>query len=57
MSKKKATYYNPIHKKRIKIVIEDSYKLIPMALRELGERFKPDCHKEAMPYEIYTWKC
>ena len=41
----KATYYNPIHKQKIKIVIKDSYKLIPMALQSFGECFKLDCHK------------
>ena len=50
----KATVYNPIHKKKIKIVVKYSYKLIPMALRSFGECFKFDCHKEVMPYEIYT---
>jgi hypothetical protein len=29
----KATYYNPIRKKKINIIVKDSYKLIPMALR------------------------
>jgi len=28
----KATYYNPIRKKKINIIVKDSYKLIPMAL-------------------------
>ena len=48
-------YYNPIHK-NINIVIKYSYKLIPTALREFGECFKLDCHKEVMPYEIYTYE-
>ena len=26
-----------------------------MALREFGGCFKLDCHKEIMPYEIYTY--
>ena len=26
-----------------------------MALRRFGECFKLDCHKEVMPYEIYTY--
>ena len=29
----KATYYNPIKRKKIKITINERYKLIPMALR------------------------
>ena len=52
----KGIYYNPIHKHKIKIVIKYSYGLIPMALREFGECFKFDCHKEVMPYEIYTYE-
>ena len=47
-----ATYYNPIRQNNIKIVIKNSYRLIPMALREFGECFKLDCHKEVMPYYI-----
>ena len=27
---------------------------MPMALREFGKCFNLDCHKEAMPYGIYT---
>ena len=27
-----------------------------MALREFGGCFKLDCHKEVMPYEIYTYE-
>ena len=30
--------------------------MIPTALREFGECFKLDCHKEVMPYEIYTYE-
>ena len=41
----KGMYFNPIHKKKIKIVITDSYRLIPLALREFGECFTLDCHK------------
>ena len=29
----KATYYNPKAKQKINIIVKDSYKLIPMALR------------------------
>ena len=49
-------YYNPNHKNKIEIVIKDSYRLIPMALREFGGCFKLDCHKEVMPYEIHTYE-
>ena len=52
----KATYYNPTHKNNIKIVVEDSYILIPMALLGFGECFELDCHKEVMPYEFYTFE-
>ena len=38
----KATYYNPINKKKINIIVKDSYKLIPMPLRDFGKRFKLD---------------
>ena len=33
----KATYYNPIRKNTIKIIVKDSYKLIPMPLRDFGK--------------------
>ena len=52
----KGIYYNPIHKNKIKIVIKDSYRLIPMALHEFGKCFKLDCHKEVMTYAIYTYE-
>ena len=52
----KATYYNPILKKKINIIVKDSYKLIPMALREFGKCFNLDCHKEVMPYGVYTYE-
>ena len=52
----KGTYHNPIRKKEIEIVVKDSYRLVPMALREFGGCFKLDCHKEVMPYEIYTYE-
>ena len=52
----KATYYNPISKKKIKLVIKDSYKLIPMPLRDFGKCFNLDCHKEVMPYSVYTYE-
>ena len=42
----KATYYNPIKKTNIKLIIKDSYKLISMPLRAFGECFKLTCHKE-----------
>ena len=52
----KATYYNPVHKRKIKLVIKDSYKLIPMALSRFGKCFNLDCHKEVMPYGVYTYE-
>ena len=51
----KATYYNPIHKQKTKLVIKDSLKLIPMALAQCGKCFDLDCHKEVMPYGVYTY--
>ena len=50
----KATYYNPVRKKTIKIIVKGSYKLIPMPLRDFGKCFNLDCHKEVMPYGVYT---
>ena len=52
----KATYYNPIAKKKIIVIVKHSYKLIPMPLRDFGKRFKFDCHKEVMPYGVYTYE-
>ena len=52
----KATYYNPKAKKKINIIVKDSYKLIPMALREFGKCFKLDVSKEVMPYNVYTYE-
>ena len=52
----KATYYNPIVKKKIKLIIKDSYKLIPMALAKFGKCFNLSCHKEVMPYNVYTYE-
>ena len=54
LSQIKATYYNPIRKNKIKIIVTGSYKLIPMPLRDFGECFNSDCHKEDMPYGIHT---
>ena len=50
----KATYYNPESKKKINIIVKDSYKLIPMLLRGFGKCFKLDVSKEVMPYNVYT---
>ena len=50
----KTTYYNPIRKNTIKIIVQGSYKLFPMPLRDFGKCFNLDCHKEVMPYGIYT---
>jgi len=52
----KSSYYNPIIKKKINITVKDSYKLIPMPLKEFGKCFKLDCYKEVMPYNIYTYE-
>ena len=50
----KATYFDPIHKNNIQIIVTCSYKLIPMALRGSGKCFNLDCRREVMPYCIYT---
>ena len=52
----KATYYNPNVNKKIKLTIKDSYKLIPMALAKFGKCFNLKCHKEVMPYNVYTYE-
>ena len=52
----KATYCNPIKRKNIKTATKDSYKLIHLALRELGECFKLDVSKEVVPYHDYTYE-
>ena len=52
----KATYYNTIRKKKINIIVKDSCKLIPMALRKFGKCFKLDVSKEVMPYNVYTYE-
>ena len=52
----KATYYNPKAKKKVNTIVKDSYKLIPMPLRDFGTCFKIDVNKEAMPYNVYTYK-
>ena len=41
----KATYYNPIKRKRINIIIKYSYESTPMALIGFGECFKLDVSK------------
>ena len=33
----KATYYNPIVKQKMKLIIQDSYKLISMSLATFGK--------------------
>ena len=45
----KATYYNPKSKKKVNIIVQGSYKLIPMPLRDFGKCFKLDVSKEVMP--------
>ena len=52
----KSTYYNPNFKKKVNIIVQGSYKLIPMALRAFGKCFKLDLSKEVMPYSVYTLK-
>ena len=52
----KAKYYNPIQRKSFKLTIKDSYKLITMALAKFGKCFNLKCHKEVMPYNVYTYK-
>ena len=42
--------------KNIIILVKDNYKLIPMPLRDFGKCFKLDCHKEVMPYGVYTYE-
>ena len=51
----KATYYNPKSKTTVNIIVNGSYKLIPMALREFGKCFRLDVSKEVMPYNVYTY--
>ena len=43
----KATYYIPIAKTNINIIVKHIYKLIPMPLRDFGKCFKLDCHKNS----------
>ena len=52
----KATYYNPKSKKKINIIVEGSYELIPVSLRDFGKCFKLDVNKEVMPYGVYTYE-
>ena len=51
----KATYYNPKSKKTINFIAKDSYKCMPMSLRDFGKCFKLDVNKEVMPYNVYTY--
>ena len=50
----KATYYNPVLKKTLKMSIKDN-KLLQTALLTFGEYFNPDCQKEFMPHNIYIY--
>ena len=52
----KANYYNPIAKHNINIIVNYRYKLIPKPLNEFGKCVKLDCHKEVMPYGVYTYE-
>ena len=49
-----ATYHNPKSKNKIHIIVNYSYKLIPLPLKYFGKCFKLDVSKEAMPYNVYT---
>lgn len=50
----KAIFYNHRTKKSIKIIIHDSLKFIPKALKEFNNMFGLAIDKEVMPYEVYT---
>ena len=39
---------------RLKIVFQDTYKMISMPLKDFGDAFKLDVEKEIMPYNLYT---
>lgn len=39
---------------KLNIQIKDSVRLIPMKLSEFPKAFNLDCHKEFMPYDLYT---
>ena len=52
----KATCYNPKSEKKINTIVKDSYKPIPMPLRDFGICFKLDVSKEVMPYNVYTYE-
>ena len=51
----KATYYNPIKRKKIKPTIKESYKLMPMALLTYDKCSNLNCHKEVIPHNIYIY--
>ena len=51
-----ATYYNPIVKTKIQLIIKYSYKLSSMPLAIFGKCFNLTCPKEAMPYNSYTYE-
>ena len=42
--------------KYVKIIIQDTYSLITMPLRDFGETFGLTCEKEIMPYSLYNHK-
>jgi len=42
--------------KYVKIIIQDTYSLITMPLRDFGETFGLECEKEIMPYSLYNHK-
>ena len=41
---------------QMKLTIQDSDKLIPMALAKFGKCFDLTCHEEVMPYNVYTYE-
>ena len=51
-----ATYFNPIHKNKINIIVNGSYKLIPMPLRDFGKCFKLYVNKGVMPYGVCAYE-
>ena len=50
----KATCFNTVHKHKNEIIVKGSYKLIPLPLRDFGKCLNLGCHKEVMPYGVYT---
>ena len=40
--------------KTLKLQFQDTYKMIPMALKDFAPAFNLTCKKEVMPYKLYT---